>query len=120
MWKNDQLLNSVLRISPFDNALNNYIYTNNSFTSIFKRDSLKILNQNGTENLNISFTLGSDPRNPLNTFYSVDIKGFFGDNDNDAFTSEKTKVIYLKYYHNVTDTLAITFKATSNKCSIEK
>jgi hypothetical protein len=114
------LTNSVLRISPFDVASNRYIYTDNFSTTIFKRDSLKIINQNGTENLNTSFKLNTDPINPLNRIYSIDIHDFFGDNDSDAFNAEKIKKVYLKYYYNVIDTVTITFKATSNKCSLER
>ena len=112
------LQRSAMLIFPFDNALDKYLYTENPFTNIFNRDSLKVINQDGTQPFSVSFLIKSDPRNQLNSFYAIKISpAFFVPDDNDAFNSEKTRKIYLKYNYNTIDTLSLVFKATKNKCN---
>ena len=112
------LQRSSILVYPFDIAADKYLYTDNPFTTIFKRDSLKVFNQDGTQPFSVSFLIKSDPRNQLNSFYAILISpAFIIPNDNAAFDVEKSRNIYLKYNYNTIDTLTLVFKATKNKCN---
>ena len=103
-------------IYPFDIATNNYLYLENESFSLFKRDSLTIVNEDGRRFPLVSFLLQSDPRDALKRFYSIKLSpAFIIPDDNDAFNKEKTRRIYLKYNSNTTDTLSLVFKAKKTK-----
>jgi len=108
---------SKMIIYPFNLSTGNYMYPDNEALSTFKRDSLQIINENGVRFVRVSFPGQSDPRNPLRGFYSISVApAFIIPDDNDAFNSEKTRKIYLKYNYNTTDTLSLVFKARKTKC----
>lgn len=108
---------SELLIYPFNLATNDYMYPHNEALSIFKIDSLQVINENGVRFVRVSFPGQTDPRNPLKGFRSISIApAFIIPDDNDAFNTEKTRKIYLKYNHNTTDTLTLVFKAKKTKC----
>ena len=109
--------NSSLSIYVFNTATNDYMYPRNEYGALFNRDSLRVYTD-GSRGFNfIGFGLVTDPRNPLNAFYGIGISpSFFIPEDNDAFTKEKTKKIYLKYNYNTSDTLTLVFKAYKDKC----
>lgn len=111
------LQRSAMLIYPFDISADNYLYTDNPYTTIYKKDSLKVFNQDGTQPFSVSFILNEDPRGGFRKFYAIKISpAFFVPGDNDAFNAEKTRKIYLKYNYNTIDTLSLVFKATKNKC----
>ncbi len=108
---------SVMIIYPFNLSTGNYIYPDNEALSIFKKDSLQVINENGVRFVMVSFPGQSDPRNSLRGFYSVSIApAFIIPDDNNAFNVEKKRKIYLKYNYNTIDTLSLVFKAKKNKC----
>lgn len=109
---------SKMIIYPFNLSTGNYMYPDNETLSSFKRDSLQIINENGVRFIMVSFPGQSDPRNPLRGFYSISVApAFIIPDDNDAFSSEKTRKIYLKYNYNTIDTLTLVFKAKKIKCN---
>ena len=108
---------SKMIIYPFNLSTDNYIYPDNESLSIFKRDSLQVINEDGKRFTGVKFPGQSDPRNPLRGFYSISVApAFIIPDDNDAFNTEKTRRIYLKYNYNTTDTLSLVFKAKKTKC----
>lgn len=101
--------------------MDNYFYPDNESLSPFRRDSLKVINEDGQVFTRISFGLTSDPRNPLKAFYKVGIApAFIIPDDNTAFTTEKTRKIYLKYNYNTSDTLTLVFKAKNGRCDMSE
>lgn len=109
---------SVMLIYPFNLNTDNYLYPREEALSVFKRDSLLVINENGVKFVLVKFPLNSDPRNPLKLFYSISIApAFIIPDDNGAFTIEKTRKIYLKYNYNTIDTLTLVFKAKKTKCN---
>ena len=108
---------SSLAISIFNTATNNYMYPREEFQSSFKKDSLQVFNEDGKKFNFVNFRLALDPRNNLNGYYGVNISpAFIIPDDNDAFTREKTRKIYLQYNYNTRDTLTLTFKVYKDKC----
>ena len=108
---------SVMVIYPFNVSTNEYMYPGNEMLSPFKKDSLQVINENGVRFTRVNFPGQSDPRNPLKGFYSISVSpAFIIPDDNDAFNTEKTRKVYLKYNHNTTDTLTLVFKAKKTKC----
>lgn len=108
---------SSFSISLFNSATNNYMYPREEFQSSFKKDSLKVYTDGARAFNFVGFELEQDPRNSLNGYYSLGISPvFFIPEDNDAFTQEKTKKIYLQYNYNTSDTLTLVFKAYKDKC----
>src|SRR5665811_751157 len=92
---------SKMIIYPFNLSTGNYMYPDNEALSTFKKDSLQVINENGVRFNFVSFTMQSDPRNPLKGFYSISVApAFIIPDDNGAFISEKTRRIYLKYNYN--------------------
>lgn len=111
------LESSSLVIYPFHTATNEYIYSDISSRSIFDRDSLQVINEDGRVFSLVSFLLEQDPRNRLKRFYAIRVApAFIIPQDNDAYTTEKRRSIYLKYNYNTSDTLTLVFKAYKNKC----
>ena len=109
---------SKLLIYPFNLSTGNYIYPDNEALSIYKKDSLQVINENGIRFVGVNFPGQSDPRNPLKGFYSISVApAFIIPDDNDAFNIEKTRKIYLKYNYNTSDTLTLVFKAKKTKCN---
>lgn len=108
---------SVMLIYPYNLATNSYLYLENESLSLFKRDSLKIINEDGRRFPLVSFLLQSDPRDALKRFYSIKISpAFLIPDDNNAFNAERTRKIYLSYNYNTVDTLTLIFKARKTKC----
>ena len=104
-------------IYPFNLSLNSYFYLQDEYQSVFKKDSLQVINEDGRRFPNISFLLEQDPRGGLQNFYAIKISpAFIVPDDNTAFDTEKTRKIYLKYNYNTTDTLTLVFKAKKTKC----
>lgn len=112
---------SVMIIYPFNTSMDNYLYPEIESQSPFRRDSLKVINEDGQIFTRVSFGLESDPRNQLKRFYSVSIApAFIIPDDNTAFTTEKTRKIYLKYNYNTSDTLTLVFRAKKGKCDMSE
>ena len=108
---------SAMLIYPFNLNTGNYMYPDNEALSAFKRDSLQVINENGVRFVMVSLPGNSDPRNPLRGFYSISVApAFIFPDDIDAFNSEKTRKVYLKYNYNTIDTLTLVFKAKKTKC----
>ena len=111
------LESSALLVYPFNLSMANYFYPQDEFRSSFKKDSLQVINEDGRRFPNISFILVTDPRNVLEAFYAIKISpAFIIPDDNSAFDTEKTRMIYLKYNYNTADTLTLVFKAKKTKC----
>lgn len=114
----ENLASSSLVIYIFNTDTNDYLYPEKADSSIFKKDSLQVYNENGRRFTGVSFFEDSDPRNRLRRFFTVKISpAFIIPDDNDAFEREKTRSIYLKYNYNTTDTLKLVFKARRLKCN---
>jgi hypothetical protein len=113
----ERLEDSFLLIDPYHTTLGNYFYPEDEFRSPYKKDSLKVFNEDGKKFELVRFLLNSDPANPLNRIYTISVApAFIIPDDKDAFESEKTRNIYLKYNHNTSDTLTLVFKAYKTKC----
>lgn len=111
------LESSAMLIYPFNLSLNDYFYPQDEFRSIFKKDSLQVINEDGKVFTNVTFILAADPRAPLNNIYAVKVApAFIIPDDNSAFSTEKIRKIYLKYNYNTVDTLTLVFKAKKTKC----
>lgn len=111
------LESSSMVIYPFDNATDEYIYLDNARPSLFDKDSLKVINEDGRQFPLVSLGLESDPRNRLNGFFAIHISpAFIIPDDNAAFSSEKTRKIYIQYNSTNADTLSLVFKAKKTKC----
>ncbi len=108
---------SSLNISLFHTGMGNYFYPVDEFRSPYKRDSLQVFNEDGRKFELVNFGLELDPRNHLNSFYGVKISpAFMIPGDEEAYNSEKTRKIFLKYNYNTIDTLNLVFKAYKNNC----
>ena len=109
--------NSSILIYPFDQATNKYIYSDIENRSLYNRDSLQVLDEEGKKYPFVSFLANQDPRNSLERIYALKISPVFRiPADNDAFEKEKTRKIHLKYNYHVSDTLTVVFKAYKDKC----
>lgn len=87
---------STMVIYPFSIATDNYVYLEDGKPSLFEKDSLKIINEDGRQFPLVSFLLKSDPRNTLNGFYAIKLEpSFIIPDDNDAFSAERTRNIYI-------------------------
>lgn len=85
-------------IYPFNHGTANYFYPYNEALSIFKTDSLHVINENGVQFVGMSFPGNFNPINLLKRFYSINFTpAFITPDNNEAFNAEKTKKIYLKY-----------------------
>ncbi len=111
------LEDSAIVIYPFHTGLNEYFYPEDEFRSPYKRDSLQVFNEDGRKFERVRFLLNNDPAIPLNRFYAISIApAFIIPDDNNAFQTEKTRNVYLKYNHNTADTLSLVFKAYKDEC----
>jgi hypothetical protein len=112
---------SVIIVYPFNVSTDNYLYPEIENQSSFQRDSLQVINEDGKIFTRINFGLESDPRNQLKRFYSISIApAFIIPDDNIAFTTEKTRKIYLKYNYNTSDTLTLVFRAKKGRCDMSE
>lgn len=111
------LISSFFGITIINTSTGKYMYPQDEFQSIFKRDSLQVFNEGGRKFNFVNFGLTQDPSNSLNQYYGVNISpAFIVPDDSDAFNQEKTRKIFLKYNYSTSDTLTLVFKAYKDKC----
>ncbi len=111
------LINSSILIYPFNTAANEYFHPQLESDSPYRRDSLKVLDEEGKSYPFVRFLPKQDPRNALRIFYAIQASPAFRiPKDNDAFNVEKTRKMYLQYNHNTADTLTLVFKGKKLKC----
>jgi hypothetical protein len=111
------LKNSAIVVYAYNTNTKEYFYPEDEWRSPFKRDSLQVFDENGKKIELIGFGLQQDSINPLQRFYLIDIRPIFRiPEDNDAFQTEKTRKIFLKYNNTTSDTLDLIFKGKQLKC----
>jgi hypothetical protein len=111
------LSSAGMTVTMFHAFNNEYFYPQDEWRSPFRKDSLMISDSQGFT-LRQSFSLKSEPINPLNAYYVVGFAPIFDIQlDKDAFNVESTKFIYIKYSYNTSDTLKMVFKTKKTKCA---
>ncbi len=93
-----------------------YFYPDDVNLFSYPLDSLQVTDSRGNI-LHTAAVLNSDPTNPLKKYYRVDIYPIFiPSQDQNAFTNEEVKQIYIKYNHNTFDTITLVYKVQKEKC----
>lgn len=106
-----------LTITFFHTGNNEYFYPEYQNLSPYRLDSLVVTDSKG-RTLTTPYKVNSVPNNPLKGMYVVDIYPIFiPQDDQAAFDSEQTKLIYIKYNYNIFDTLKLVYKASKEKCA---
>ncbi len=105
-----------LTINFFNKAANEYFYPENKNLSPYSLDSLRVTDSKGNL-LSTPYQLNSDPVNPLKRFNVVDIYPIFiPQQDAEAYNSEQTKYIFIRYNYTTYDTIRLVYKAERLKC----
>lgn len=106
-----------LTITFFHTGNNEYFYPENESLSPYHIDSLRVTDSQG-HLLTTPNQINSDPNNPLRGIYVVGIYPIFIPSaDQGAFSTEQTKLIYIKYNYNTFDTIKLVYKARKDKCA---
>jgi hypothetical protein len=108
-----------LTISFINAANNEYFYLEFplAYPSIYKLDSLRVKDSNGNI-LTTPSQINQDPINGLKRFYVVAIYPIFIPGDDDAaYINEQSKTIFIKYNHNIYDTIKLVYKAARERCA---
>ena len=110
----DRVENSSFVFIFKDKSTGNYLYTPYT-TSIYKIDSLKILDEQNNSYI-IRKSSNNVPNSPQ-TYWDISIAPIYrSQTDAGSFTNEVCKKYFIKYAYNEVDTIKVCFMSKNTKC----